>query len=43
MENQTQSTVAIVTQQLLTEKKIKRCPMGGYCFNPLCLFGCVED
>lgn len=23
--------------------KIKRCPMGGQCFNPLCMFGCIEN
>lgn len=23
--------------------KIKRCPMGGHCFNPLCMFGCIEN
>lgn len=21
----------------------KRCPNGGVCFNPICMFGCVES
>ena len=23
-------------------QKFKKCPMGGHCFNPLCMLGCVE-
>lgn len=24
--------------------KYKKCPVvGGWCFNPLCIIGCVED
>lgn len=26
-----------------SHQSFKRCPMGGYCFNPLCIFGCIED
>lgn len=25
------------------EKIIKSCPNGGFCMNPLCMFGCVDD
>ncbi len=21
----------------------KRCPLGGICLNPMCIFGCVES
>lgn len=21
---------------------IKKCPLGGMCANPLCMFGCIE-
>lgn len=21
----------------------KKCPNGGYCFNPICMFGCVDS
>lgn len=24
------------------KKAFKRCPMGGMCFNPMCMFGCIE-
>lgn len=43
-----QSAIAVkVHSQLISDRLsikagIKRCPMGGHCFNPLCLFGCVE-
>ena len=26
------------------KESLKRCPMGGYCFNPVCLLtGCIEN
>lgn len=24
-------------------KFFKRCPIGGVCMNPLCMFGCIES
>lgn len=27
--------------KLRKRKFIKKCPMGGYCVNPLCMVGCV--
>lgn len=25
------------------ETFIKKCPNGGYCINPLCMFGCIDN
>lgn len=22
---------------------LKKCPNGGYCINPICMFGCVDE
>jgi hypothetical protein len=24
-------------------QSFKKCPNGGYCFNPLCALGCVDS
>ena len=29
-------------RELFARKFIKKCPNGGYCINPICMFGCID-
>lgn len=29
-------------KKIIKQNIFKKCPNGGYCANPLCMFGCID-
>lgn len=34
---------ALKQRKIWVTKFIKKCPNGGYCLNPMCMFGCIDN
>lgn len=30
-------------RELFVRKFVKKCPIGGYCINPICMLSCIEN